>query len=309
MRSLGAVLALLMVGAIVGAQEAAPVDPGRQAFEAGVAAYNAGNFDEAKAKFVAALDTYQGDATVLTWLGTACYSLRQWDEAIDYLTQATQAKPDYAVAFNNLGNAYLEKGGSLLKEDATAAEGRDVVGKAIAAYTKAIALDANYFYPVYNLALGYTAVRDWNLAWKYFTQATKLKADDPDVWRSFGRALKQAGELDKAMDKYKEAARLDPKCLECAVQLGWIYSKQARWPEAEGAYRGAVALDPENFDAQLGLGIALYSQQKPGDALPPLQKASELKPDSFEALYNLGLAQDGVGNPRAPRLLTARLRR
>jgi len=296
MRYVAMVLAVVLsIGATVGAQEPA-ADPARAAFDAGTEAYGAGRYDDAKAQFLEALKGYAGDHVVLTWLGTTCHALRQWDEAIDYLTQAAEANPEYAVAQNNLGNAYLEKGLPLLKEAATEAQGRELVGTAVGRYEKALALKADYLYAAYNAAQAYAALREWDKAWKAFHTATSLGPNDVDVWRSFGRALKQAGELDKAVERYEKAAELDPRCLECFVQLGWIYSKQARWPEAERAYARAVAADAENFDAQLGLGIALYSQRKYADAKAPLTKAGQLKPESFEAHYNLGLVADALND-------------
>jgi len=294
MRLSSLLLSLLLPISLVAAQTAAE-DPGRAAFDKGVEAYNARNFEGAKGQFTEALAAYPGNATVLTWLGTTCYELKQWDEAIANLTKATQADPKYSVAFNNLGNADLEKGTELIKAGKEG-DGGALLDRAVAAYQTAIGLDDSYFYPRYNLAITYTRMKVWDKAWKAFTDATKVKSDDPDVWKSFGRALKEAGEYEKAVERYAKGLELDPKCVECAVQLGWLNSKLARWAEAEQAYQKALALETDNFDAQLGRGIALYSQRKFEEARAPLTKASELHADSFEARYDLGLSEDSLGN-------------
>ncbi len=294
MRVCALLFCLVLPISLVAAQ-ATTEDPGRAAFDKGVEAYNNRDFPGAKTHFAEALKSFPGNATVLTWLGTTCYELKQWDEAIDNLSKATQADPKYAVAFNNLGNACLEKGTEILK-GGNDKDGRPLLEKAVGAYQTAIGLDEKYFYPRYNLAITYTRMKEWEKAWKAFTDATKVKPDDPDVWKSFGRALKEAGEYDKALDRYQKAADLDKKCVECAVQLGWLNSKQGHWPEAEQAYKGAVALEADNFDAQLGLGIALYSQKKHPDARAPLTRAGELHADSFEARYDLGLTEDSLNN-------------
>ncbi len=290
-----ALLFCLILPITVVAAQAPAEDAGRAAFDKAVEAYNNRNFEQAKTQFAEALAAYPGNATVLTWLGTTCYELKQWDEAIDNLTKATQADPKYAVAFNNLGNAYLEKGTEVMK-GGNDKDGRALLEKAVAAYQTAIGLDEKYFYPRYNLAITYTRMKEWDKAWKAYTDATKVKPDDPDVWKSFGRALKEAGEYDKAIERYGKAGELDAKCVECAVQLGWLNSKLAHWPDAEQAYQRAIALEADNFDAQLGLGIALYAERKYAEARAPLTRASELHADSFEARYDLGLTEDALNN-------------
>jgi len=305
MRLLGILLLAAILAMPVLAQDDAPASPGETVFDEAVVEYRAGNLEAAKAKFLEALGHFEGNNTVLTWLGTTCYELKQWDEAIDYLTQATETEPEdteegrrfHAVTFNNLGNAYLEKAGVVMKEDEI--EGRAVLGKAIGAYQQAMELDTDYLYPVFNLALAYTRMKEWDKAFNRFHEALNLcntAAESFDVEKSFAGGLKQASEYEKAVEHYEKALEYNPSCVSCQVQLGWLHSKAARWPQAETAYGAAVAADEGIFDAQLGLGIAQYSQRKFAEAKAPLTKATELQGDSFEAWYNLGLTADGLSD-------------
>ncbi len=61
-----ALLVSLVMAASFAAGQATEEDPGRVQFDAGVKAYNAGDFQAAKTGFAEALKSYPGNATILT---------------------------------------------------------------------------------------------------------------------------------------------------------------------------------------------------------------------------------------------------
>lgn len=84
-------------------------DTARQAFEAGLAAQQAGRLDEAAAHYRASLAALPGRPSALTNLGATLLALDRPDEALPLLQQATEAAPTHAEAWAHLGEALLAR--------------------------------------------------------------------------------------------------------------------------------------------------------------------------------------------------------
>jgi tetratricopeptide (TPR) repeat protein len=59
-------------------------------------------------------------------------------------------------------------------------------------------------------ANGYVAAKRWDEAIADFTKAIELKPDDPVGYENRGWAYEEKGELDKAIENYRQATKLDP---------------------------------------------------------------------------------------------------
>jgi tetratricopeptide (TPR) repeat protein len=82
-------------------------DTARQAFEAGLAAQQAGRLDEAASQYRASLAALPGRPSTLTNLGATLLAQGRADEALPLLQQATEAAPSHAEAWAHLGEAWL----------------------------------------------------------------------------------------------------------------------------------------------------------------------------------------------------------
>jgi tetratricopeptide (TPR) repeat protein len=92
-----------------------------------------------------------------------------------------------------------------------------------------------------------------------------------ELWREAYR-LQMAGELDRAIDRYRESIAVFPTA-EAHTFLGWTLSFQDKLEEAIGECLRAIAVDPEFGNPYNDIGVYLMQQGKLDEALPWLDKA------------------------------------
>lgn len=111
-------------------------------------------------------------ADVAINLGGAYILQRKWNRAVQVLSKAAQANPDHVMLWVNLAAAEL---GNL--ETAGPQQQR----RAIAAYERALALDARTPNVHYHLGLIYKERGEWARATEYFEQALAVAPHDRDA--------------------------------------------------------------------------------------------------------------------------------
>lgn len=100
-------------------------------------------------------------------------------------------------------------------------------------------------------------------------------------------------------------AEISPRMRSRALtNLGYLYSRQRQFQEAEEALAQAVEIDPENASTWLNLGNARRHLGDRERAAEAFRRAHELDPDSSETAGNLALAYLDAGDfARAAELL------
>ena len=104
-----------------------------------------------------------------------------------------------------------------------------------------------------------------------------------------GRKLVKAGEYEKALQVYQQAASIDRTNPKIFSGIGYLYASTKNYPEAAKAYEKAVALSPKNADFFYGLGYSLAQMGKDAQAIDTYQQALNLKPNNVESLLALGV--------------------
>jgi len=113
------------------------------------------------------------------------------------------------------------------------------------------------------------------------------------IWARLADAYDSDGRTDDAINAYKQAIELKPTAAYYN-NLGGIYGRAGKIPEAMAAYNKSAELDPQNAaQAYRNGGITLYNVGKMKEAVEPLKKATELDPKSAQAWYLLGAALVG----------------
>ncbi|MEW5945360.1 MAG: tetratricopeptide repeat protein [bacterium] len=109
-----------------------------------------------------------------------------------------------------------------------------------------------------------------------------------------GTELFERGNLEQALEKFKEAVKLAPDNPEIRANLGYVYQTLRRYPEAEQELKRAIALAPDNTDAHNNLGITYYYQGKTEQALAEWELILRLDPGNGAAAANVNLARGGA---------------
>ena len=72
--------------------------------------------------------------------------------------------------------------------------------------------------------------------------------------------------------------------------LGVVYVKSGRYPEATEEFKEAIRIKPDYADAHFNLGLAYRKLGKYREAIEAYGQAIRIKPDYAIAYYNLGVA-------------------
>jgi tetratricopeptide (TPR) repeat protein len=167
----------------------------------------------------------------------------KYDEAIVEFTKAIEIDPKQSLSFSNRANAYTK----LKKYDEALAD----CDKAIALVAESKKEDPNLFF---QKAVALSLSGKIDEADKIFQMAAdKAKGMSPADAARFnlnrGIALNNNGLADKAMEAFKQAIALDPKCEEAYYQLGICLSaKPETMSEATDALKKYLKLGSNRKD-------------------------------------------------------------
>jgi tetratricopeptide (TPR) repeat protein len=169
-------------------------------FEAGQAALDQAQYDEALRSYnkilaLAAKDR-QTLATAHVKIGNVLVAQRRFDRALAEYQQATVLDPDYAVAFNNVGEAQGE-----LRQ----------YNRALEAFNRAVALDPKLSRARYNIGITYG--RLGNLKYSEFVFRLLVR-DRPEYdlgYDGLAVTLSKSGRPREALAFHQKAITLNPK--------------------------------------------------------------------------------------------------
>ncbi len=180
--------------------------------------------------------------------------------AVRILRQVTEWQPEKPGAWYYLGVALADSGER---------------EQAIAAYQKAIELDAkeNTFW--YNLGLVYGDLGRNEETTAAFQKAIELDLNDAYPWNGLGIICLAQEMFEEAIKHFIRALEIDPKFKWAYANLGDVYRKQGRQDEAIAAYQKAIELDPKYASAWQSLRIVYESQEKYDQAIEQYVSALE----------------------------------
>ena len=254
----------------------------------------------------------------------------QIDVAITEFRKATDLDPNFAEAFVNLGQAYLEKKeyGSAIPPLKHALElspdlipAHQLLGYALLIQGYAAEAIPHLQRAQETSALGIAEIEVGQMkqAVTHLQAALEQHPNDPDLLYYFGRAsgLMSKESVDTLMALYPDSARahqamaenyfvlrqmpqaerefltalkLRPDTPELHLELGNVYARSSEWDKAEAEFRAQTKMQPGNAEAAYRLGSALLQQGKAHEAREELMRADHLRQEMPEVLYALGKA-------------------
>lgn len=247
--------------------------------------HKAGELQNAERGYRAILESEPSHPQALHLLGVIALQCGRSEEAIDLLTQATQAKPDFTQALNNLGSALNAAGQH---------------SQASAVYSEAISSDPDFVDAHFNLGVSLQSAEKFEPALEAFEQALALDAEFVDAMVNRGATLKSLGRLEESANAFREVIELEPNHPLAHLNLGLTLLDMKAPDAAIEAFRKATEVTPERTDTYIYLARTLLSQGREKDAIGPLERAAELDPDDAKVQYDLAKVLLDVGDPRAP---------
>jgi tetratricopeptide (TPR) repeat protein len=190
-------------------------------------------------------------------LGTIDLQIGEYKQAVTRFREVLKACPEWAMAYNNLGNALQSIG---------------VFDKAIDNYSQSLSLNSENAEVYNNLGNVYQRTGDY-----------------PVILSNLGAAFQACGKLEEAVVIYEKAINQMPQNYKAHNNLGTVLEDLRRFEEAEKSYRKSLAINPEYIEAYINLGNTLHALSRSEEAVSMYHKALDKAPDSFRAEHNLAV--------------------
>jgi len=110
--------------------------------------------------------------------------------------------------------------------------------------------------------------------------------------------LQQAGDMEGAVQGYRQFLAVRPNEVAAHSNLGVLLSHLGRYGEAATEYKKALELAPGNSGILLNLGLAYYKAGRIPEAAQTFSKAREIAPDNLQTIMLLGDCQLRMGQNR-----------
>jgi tetratricopeptide (TPR) repeat protein len=199
----------------------------------------------------------------------------QVDEAIGLFRRALEEGGETAELHNGLGCAYLKRGDPKT---------------AIDAFRKAVDLDPHYEKACSNLAFAYREAGMYRDADRQTLRLSRLQDKNRlrvknHLDRGYKRFVDDA--FDAALEEYRAALAIDPRCALAYNRMGNVYGKMGRAEDAIEAYRNATVAAPKDVTGFVNLGTAYRNLGLHGEAIKAYEGVLEIDPDDMAALTSL----------------------
>lgn len=127
-------------------------------------------------------------------------------------------------------------------------------------------------------------------------------------WLERGAALEE-GDVEGALQAYREAVAADPKLADAHINLGWLLHESGRLDEAESAYRDGLRACGDDALLLYNLGVLLADMERKEEAAQAYEAALRARPGFADCHYNLALLCEELHKPRDAIRHMARYRR
>ena len=226
------------------------------------------------------------------------------NKSIGFYQQAIARKPDYALTYSGLADAYAMLGfrGGFPSKDA--------LSRAKAAALKAIELDDTLAEPHASRAfIAETQEWDWATAEREYKRALELNPGDARARNWYAGYLMYVGRFEEGIAEAKRARDLDPLSLPVNNALAGRLLVAGRADEALAQVQQTLEIDPHFAPAHQTLGWVYLNMRKRQEAIQEFQQALQLSgTDDKDIKLDLGFAYAATGNREEARKILGELK-
>ncbi len=201
---------------------------------------------------------------VMIALASTYSFMQDFDRSFEYLDEALRIDPRYRDAYVMKGTNFLQIGR------------RDL---AKSSYETATQQDPSFWEAYIVLGSLYEADGD-PICIEYYTTASQLRPNDPEILYSLAYAYQEFNEPDQAVATYRRMAKLDTLNAMPDFQIGYIHQfYRENIDSAVIYYKQALQLNPEFTEAWHNLGLCYVERKDRPRALEAFSKALKYNPD------------------------------
>jgi type IV pilus assembly protein PilF len=200
-------------------------------------------------------------------LGEKCLAAEETANALKYLSEAAEKKPNDAAIEYDLALAYDQ---------------RELQDKALSHLQNALKIKPVYPEALNTLGYIYAKRGQFELARAAFQKALEDPFYRTPQFAAYnlGKLYEKHGDLDRALPYYQQAVKLDPHYGMAWLQMGLIQEQLGRSDEARHAYGNAVRATPDLAQAHLRFGILSYQAGDLQPAVDSLSRVGEIAPNT-----------------------------
>jgi eukaryotic-like serine/threonine-protein kinase len=212
------------------------------------------------------------------------------ERAVKYFQQATEKDPRYALAYAELGNAYLYLG------DYEVLPPKENYLNVKSAVMKALEIDNTLGEAHAQLGdLLHRYEWDWAGAEREFKRAIELNPNYAEAHHIYSHYLLERGRVAESLAESKWNLELDPLSTATNLHLGWHYLYARQYDEAIEQERKTLEIDPNYARAHQYLAHAYEQKQMFDDAVAEYLKSRILEGGSPEEAATLKAAYASAG--------------
>mgnify|MGYP005639534601 CR=1 FL=1 len=259
-------------------------DPNDVQFSELILMFREGEYNQLLDKIDQIVLIFPNSSKLFNLRAAAYTALDNYELALINYEKAISLNPDYADAYNNLGNLFKSAG----KND-----------EAIQSYKKAIAIKSPFPEAERNLA----AIPDFSGNITRNFSGTFPKDGETDNYSDTSQEkirflfeLYDKGNFDEALFEVKNLIEVSPNLPMLFNFEGMIYSALKNYQSANSSFEKAILLDPHFSQAYNNLGNVFKLIGNSNEALKNYKKAIELRPRYAESLNNAGVIEKENGN-------------
>jgi len=241
-----------------------------------------------------------------------------WIDELSLWEDVARKNPSSSRAHNNLGKAYFEKGDldragfhfeksianipKFIEAKFNLKNADDFIKRKsgpnnLSSHNQNLRIAAELVEPHYNLASIYLDQGKIDLAEKEYLKTLSLRPEHSSAKIGLGSVYNKKGNFEKAEKLYSQAiddenSKNDGKPLPLAhLNLGEVYGKTGRIPQAINEWKLVIQLDPSLLPAHFNLGTAFMMQDKFNQAEKFFLECLNLNNRFKPALFNLALVK------------------
>jgi tetratricopeptide (TPR) repeat protein len=207
-----------------------PQDPPSEQLQRIINFYTQGQLQHALSESSQLLERFPNSVVLYNIAGACNAGLMQFDAAINNYKKALKIKPDYADAYNNMGNALKDKGD---------------LEAAIESYNQALKIKPDYVQAYNNIAIALKDKGDLEAAIESYKQALKIKPDYAHAYNNMGNALSEKGDLEAAIESYKQALKIKPDYVQAYNNIGIALKDKGDLEAAIESYKQVLKIKPD----------------------------------------------------------------